>query len=76
MFYFIVAFILSQLFAHVQELTLQQTAFAYFATACKIVAAFISFCFIADVRTCAINAAIYYITAFTAFYFTGNHCLK
>jgi len=43
-------------------------SFAYFrafcsslARACKMVAAFILFYFIADVRTCAINAAIYFI---------------
>jgi len=58
LFYFIAA-----------EITLQYNdpALKYFhaaARACKIIGAFILFYFIADVHTCAINAAIYFIAAF------------
>ena len=48
------------------------SSFAYFRSccnsstrACKIVAAFILFYFIENVRTCAINAAIYFIASET-----------
>jgi len=57
-----------------------KSLFAYFRAccncptrACKIIAAFILFYFVADVRTCAKNAAIYFIAAFIIFYCTQNH---
>ena len=49
---------------------LQGRAANSLTSACKIVATFISFYFIAEVRTCAINAAIYFIAAIILFYCT------
>jgi len=46
------------------------------ARACKIVAAFILFYCKFSVRTCAINAAIYFIAAFMLFYCTSSHGLR
>jgi len=60
LFYFIAAYILLQMFARVQEITLHLHIFVRATVACKIVLEFILFYFyfIAEGRKCALNAAM------------------
>ena len=54
--------------------------FAYFRACCNspttACASFILFYFTADVRTCAMNAAIYFTAAYISFHCTWNHSLR